>query len=524
MSTVNKILARIEETKSITRRVRTPAGAKKYGQPIGSIIVPDPIPDAPRRKKAKRSATTPKISMAPNKPQVVPVAEARVAPKQTSVDLNEPRRPLASKSYPTRIPLVVNKAPFMERLDWDFLREGTADEAFEKLGQMGVEALLDEPFYTDREFMVALTETVRVMEEEFPGFIYRHGNVYSDMNLGGEVMAYNSLITRKTNDQEVELLEYGDRSKDLSGFRGIKDSPIDLIPDRNQTQTMTVVGPLTLSDASGIPYNHGISARTGFYSSNDGVVKIRNNVGSDKIAGTIALLVHEFGHGVSTAIGGHMSFELDGQKDKDQEKRRWYSEYYMDAHLDLLASVGVVKRTEMEVDASLLAPLVQGRAPGRKVKIDLGKYSDEPFPTEVDERISDLSERIMKEDLDRAEGFAVMKELSGLLKDLEAWKARNTDHLTAWSLLSAQPRSKPYDAYLRVLSGDGYIERGGDAKKMTNVVSRYANTSWMETEAEIWSSYMLDTEVTEVTARWGAVMDEMFSWWNAEDTTNGQEG
>ena len=39
-----KALSLMMEVKSIIRRVRTPAGVKKYGQPIGSIIVRDGEP------------------------------------------------------------------------------------------------------------------------------------------------------------------------------------------------------------------------------------------------------------------------------------------------------------------------------------------------------------------------------------------------------------------------------------------------------------------------------------------------
>lgn len=523
MSTVNKILARIEETKSITRRVRTPAGAKKYGQPIGSIIVPDPIPDAPRRKKAKRSATTPKISMAPNKPQVVRT-EVRVAPPQSSIgDNEEPRTPV---DKPSKIRLVKSHAPLMERFDWEFLRTGSAEEARRRLEDLGVDLYLDEEFSTNHSFMVALSEVLRGLEEEFPGFVYRHGNIGSDMNLSPETYAYNTQVARKKRSERIAPESIRLSKDNGSSYRRAEGAPgVWFVPARDQTQTMTIVGPGLLREAGTIPFSHGIGYTIGKYSSNDGMSRVAKEVGPE-IAGMIDVLTHEFGHAVTYAINGHTSFELDGQKDKDQAKRRWYAEYYMDAFLEFMDSLGAIKRTDMEIDSTLLKPLMESRSAiggpeGNRVKIDLDSYSDEPFPKDVERRIDQVAGQIMMDDSPSTEE---LRELERLLKIVSAWKERNVKPLIARTLLNQQLRLKPYEEYLKELVKDGYAEGEVDPKAILGKVSQYANTSWGEAEAEIWTSYMLDTEVTEVTARWGAVMDEMFSWWNAEDTTNGQEG
>ena len=68
------ILSRLNalEQKGIVRRVRTEAGAKLYGQPIGSIIVVDKNIISRKKPKAKKKTPkVPKVSVAPNKPTQV---------------------------------------------------------------------------------------------------------------------------------------------------------------------------------------------------------------------------------------------------------------------------------------------------------------------------------------------------------------------------------------------------------------------------------------------------------------------
>src|SRR5690606_29551683 len=82
------ILASIEETKDLIRRVRTPGGARRYGQPIGSIIVPDaPRVRAPRKGTRRAQsmasgsrATEPRKGRQRRAQERVPVLAAQVAP------------------------------------------------------------------------------------------------------------------------------------------------------------------------------------------------------------------------------------------------------------------------------------------------------------------------------------------------------------------------------------------------------------------------------------------------------------
>ena len=97
------ILASIEETKDLIRRVRTPGGARRYGQPIGSIIVPDaPVPGA-RRKRSKRTASTPTSprSTEPTKGRQRGAQEHPLASKPADpLDFQFNRNPKSSTSRP----------------------------------------------------------------------------------------------------------------------------------------------------------------------------------------------------------------------------------------------------------------------------------------------------------------------------------------------------------------------------------------------------------------------------------------
>jgi hypothetical protein len=653
------IAARILEAKSLIRRVRTPGGAKYFGQPIGSIIVADGIGGGRRRKRqdgtggSSRSgaasdsasrASTPesgtqqsgaerreersvsdlaplRMDMTLNEDYVEALAEqirrdgvgdnavmvqetrtdplifdghhflaaaeragldkvpvrvfdssdagilagtralnqaerdketgrtriegepfdsARnfaIAPLPTNdVDLTKTKhwsevpdanRSLEASEYTMEhAPLYQNSPPAIDLLDEEFLKNGTLDEAYDRLANMGVEMYVTESFENDRDFFVSLAEMSRVMEEMFPGFIKRHGNFYtqegSTKKKEGEqdYIAYNLSVHKRTHDtdygpdpEHIEILrpsaawtagETAGRSVDnpLNSTITVFNLPVlkDGTNKRLGTTRMSTrfAGQGTTSNAR---------KEMPWYSLNDGIHRLAEK-SSVRMASMMSTMMHEFGHAITNSIDGSLATEFEGVEDPNLEKQRWYKEYHANAILDFLQDMNLAKRTGKTFDADYLLGIEKWRAtmPNR----NLPKIPDKDDATEEEWNAA----------------FADWKR---------AWEANEPDQ-TRWqneyytwaddqnyvSFTRAGKASDNKMRFFEMLHADGYIERPNKRKfpqgnPFQGLVSDYAATKWVEMEAEMWASYMFDTEVTEATKRWGQVMHDMYSWYVEDD-------
>lgn len=112
----------VEEKARVTRRVRTPEGARIYGQPIGTVIRLDAIPEGPGRRRG-RAATKPK----PRPRGARTTAPARPRPSKPDKD---PGPAPATRDVPTKDPL--NRI----RIDGRPNGEGTVEDPIDVGGDL----------------------------------------------------------------------------------------------------------------------------------------------------------------------------------------------------------------------------------------------------------------------------------------------------------------------------------------------------------------------------------------------------
>lgn len=564
------IQARILETKNLIRRVRTPAGARRFGQPIGSIIVRDPIPTFTRRRKRRAASQTrqndPDVSMVQNAPheRSVDVRASAVAPSpdlpQVSEDDAVPMVPnlrMASFQSP-RVQLYTNDAPMRDQLDLDYLSNATSKQAAQDLIEMGVNLRLSREFLHDRDFMVSLAESVRIHEEMFPGFIYRHGNFYAGRRgMGGKkgVIAYNKTIARyDAEDDTIDAMKPGDHAygtisgHDLSGNMrnpfAMDDLSLNPAPEMSQSITVFLDAVIDSADRS-VSSGHAATPNgdLGFFAANDWWTDMSEAVGGRQAA-MVYLMTHEFGHAINNTVSGNMSFEIDGWEDPDQYKRRWYAEYYNNAQLDLFESMGVFKRTGKKYKADHLkaeadhyknvilpseAYLDQYKGYKQELRdwVTQDAYGEAPsfheFFTEAMSRY-DLPVAVV-EYLRSAERNA---DTRGVIWELTSTmpKAPSGDDSFAMVVKNRAVSSESLEGMFSLFQGmaptfdqwekNGYIT-GVNLEAWNDLVSGYASKKVVEFEAESWASYMLDRQTTEATQRWGNMVHDMYTWWVQDD-------
>lgn len=564
------IQARILETKVLVRRVRTPEGARRFGQPIGSIIVRDPIPSFTRRRKRRKTprsaGQTPDASMVPNAPheRSVDVRAASVAPSPEVPGVSEgdaiPKSSNRSVSFASRVQLYTNEAPMRDQLDHNYLATATAKQAAQDLIELGANLRISREFLSDRDFMVSLAETVRIHEEMFPGFVYRHGNFYAGRkNMGGGksgVIAYNKTIARyDAEDDTIDTMTPGDHAygttsgHDLSGNvrTGVASEEVSLNPGTEMSQSITVfLAPVIDSAHRSMSTGHAAKGGDlGFFAANDWWTDMSEKFGNRQAA-MIYLMTHEFGHAINNTVSGNMSFEIDGWEDPDQYKRRWYAEYYNNAQMDLFEDMGVFKRTGKKYEGDHL-----------KEEADYYKnvvLRNEDYVQAYREYRDDMLEAMMEEDgtgtgREFHEVFAELMEKYDFPEDVvEYLRMANTKpsaREVIWILRASAPLTpKKNDAFAMVTKNRYASSQGatvmellrGGASKPTfdvweeqgyitdfdldawrNLVSGYASKKVVEFEAESWASYMLDRQTTEATQRWGNMVHDMYSWWVQDD-------
>lgn len=568
------IQARIIETKNLIRRVRTPEGARRFGQPIGSIIVRDPIPSFTRRRKRRKrprsAGQTPDASMVPNTPheRSVDTPEASmVAPVPELPGIDEssavPKSSNRGVSFQSRVQLYTNDAPMRDQLDHDYLANATVKQAAEDLMELGANLRLSREFLNDRDFMVSLAETARIHEEMFPGFIYRHGNFYAGRrNMGGGrgVIAYNKTIARyDAEDDSIDTMSpdehaYGTISgHDLSGNvrSSVASREVSLNPAPELSQSITVfLSPVIDSADRSLTEGHASrDGNLGFFAANDWWTDMREQFG-DRQAAMIYLMTHEFGHAINNTVSGNMSFEIDGWEDPDQYKRRWYAEYFNNAQMDLFEDMGVFKRTGKKYE-------------GDHLKAEADHYKNvilrnEDYMHAFDEYMKEVrelaSQMAISTDWRGVSGHdiavAAMRELVDNY-DLPDWFVDNvntddevpTRYGFAVSLSNHSPEGPAKnDAFSMVVKNryassrmlglgmskptfDLWEEQGYitdfNAEAWKNLVSGYGSKKVVEFEAESWASYMLDRQTTEATQRWGNMVYDMYSWWVQDDMDPG---
>lgn len=554
------IQARIVETKNLIRRVRTPGGARHFGQPIGSIIVRDPIPSFTRRRKRRKTprsaGQTPDASMVPNTPheRSVDAPEASVvapSPELPRVEESDaiPKSSNRGVSFQSRVQLYTNDAPMRDQLDHDYLANATARQAAEDLMELGANLRLSREFLNDRDFMVSLAETVRIHEEMFPGFVYRHGNFYAgrrNMGGGGGVVAYNKTIARyDAEDDTIDTSSpdehpYGTISgHDLAGQAqaGVAPEYLSLNPATEMSQSITVFLSPVIDDADqSVAAGHSSKdGNLGFFAANDWWTDMREAFG-DRQAAMVYLMTHEFGHAINNTVSGNMSFEIDGWEDPDQYKRRWYAEYYNNAQMDLFEDMGVFKRTDKKYEGDHLkeeADYYKNVILRNEDYMDSYKAYREHIrgvPRLDDDTMEAiLSEYDMPESvksyLRTAREIPRARAVIDILREESPQPPKRDD---AFSMVVKNRYASSRSAsILELMMGaskptfdlweeEGYIT-DFDADAWKNLVSGYASKKVVEFEAESWASYMLDRQTTEATQRWGNMVHDMYSWWVQDD-------
>lgn len=143
-------LDRIMEAKQIIRHVRTPQGAEHYGQPIGSVIVPDVFPNSQDRRKGRRG----QIAHTPNTPHRVAVPAALTNAQHVLAQMGRPPATRAPEGV-TELPeeegarkFRIGRKVFRSFMDedgiwtltnakWEVLHEGGSErEAMRHLGSL----------------------------------------------------------------------------------------------------------------------------------------------------------------------------------------------------------------------------------------------------------------------------------------------------------------------------------------------------------------------------------------------------
>lgn len=513
MNTTRDTMARIMEAKSLVRHVRTRRGAKRFGQPIGSIIVRDLIPNATKRRKSRNPKKTP-VSMARNDTHI---DAAAVAPESDTLPgkRNLGRKVSASARHRgwknDSFDLHRNKAQMRKDLNVEFMKQASADDAAELLDELGVEYDLEPMFRTNRDFMVGLAVTLEAFENQFPGFVYRHGHIFSDSSaMDSDTIAYNQLVRRVESDEEIDHPANEDFQQTNNAYVGIG---YEYVPRRDASQTATVVNPYFLFRDFGIITERNnlatVDLRTreqvpGYFSSNDFMFDEKYMGVSMNTLAAIQVLTHEFGHAIAASIKGQMSFEVDGWEDPDQWKRRWYTEYYADTILNFFEEMGLAKRTGKKPDASMIQYLSKDHE-------GMHDHSAHAlFEESLGEDARDLTDEELKKMLEDGD-YEAIKAFR-----LARQKFRR-ENGGGSSIVDASTPRRSMAEYLAAFNRDGYIEDGYDPSKFMNIVSGYANKNWNEFEAEAFSSFMLDTEVSPAAQMWGQVMSDMFRWWTEDD-------
>ena len=441
------------------------------------------------------------------------------------------------------VKLYENDPPLANNLDWDYLNNATAKEALQDLNDMGVQLRLTPEFAKDREFMVSLAETIRVHEELFPGFIYRHGNVYGgrrNLDKGlGRALAYNKIFEREDpNDDLITGSQVGELPLSFISGHRVNSSPqensvaaalpiFEVSPDMNQTVTVFTGELLNAEAHAKRQAEYSKLKNTGWFASTDWFTSGAGE-GNERIAGMIYIMTHEFGHAINHSVSGNLSFEIDGWEDPDQYKRRWYAEYAANAMLDLFHDMGVVWRTSKKHEADDLAEKAEYYKKVREARTKIGEYLDylrelaetlngEPYDQDIALEIAeryDLHPEVIKfieenPGLHVSTGFSAFTLATTLRSELPDWS-------TFTSSPFGRDKSLDIRATADRLKREGYIAEF-DPIAWRNLVSEYGSKNLVEFEAETWASYMLNRNATEAAVRWGNTVHDMYTWWVQDD-------
>lgn len=547
------ILASIEETKGLIRRVRTPGGARRYGQPIGSIIVPDaPIPGA-RRKRAKRAASTPTAprSAEPTKgrqrgAERVSVLAAQVAPSPEVAEGSDEEVKVGAKPYndggrgqlyTEGVKYVKNDPLITSAMDFDFMRNGTAEEAHKRLVAMGAKVSVGRNFAKNREFMTALAEVNRILEDEFPGFVARHG-VYHSMGAKGQAAAFNAMIHRDSTSEDFHTTggkEIANAYTVNAVFGGKGQRQIES-SELNGTATVFTNGVINNGAQVDAAMRRTSANPVQSHMSATDIVDTfeKEGLSKDQLWMT-HVIVHELGHAISMAVAGRMSFEIDGKDDPDQEQRRWYREYYANSRLKFLDEMGVIKWTGKEYVADSLisqkeyvkaqAELnVPSRptAPRRLPRNATAKARENYEARMIDyqRQVEEWREEVARINARKRE-LAEQGKAPSFTPDIEAGDGA-MGYSAASSNLFAFFQAHASAGFLEEIPGKTGIHKFYNYEPIKKMTSEYGSTSWLETEAETWAAYMLNGTVTEGVSKWGEQMHTMYQWWTDDDAEMGK--
>lgn len=548
------ILASIEETKDLIRRVRTPGGARRYGQPIGTIIVPDaPVPGA-RRKRSKRTASTPTSprSTEPTKgrqrgAERVPVLAAQVAPSPEVAEGSDEAVEVDAKPYndggkgqlyTEGVKYVKNDPLITSAMDFDFMRNGTAEEAHKRLVAMGAKVSVGRNFAKNREFMVALAEVNRILEDEFPGFVARHG-VYHSMGAKGSAAAFNVMIHRDSTSEDFQATggkALADSYTVNNVFGGDGQRMIES-SELNGTATVFTNGTI----------NGGAQVDAGMRRTSKN--PIQSHMSATDIVDTFEaeglskdqlwmthVMVHELGHAISMAVAGRMSFEIDGKDDPEQEQRRWYREYYANSRLKFLDEMGVIKWTGKEYVADSLIDQKEYVKAQAELNIPNAPKRPKALPRNASDKARENYGKRMVEfeiayDEWREERMRIItrrKKLANQGKtpdftpDTEAGDGA-MGYTAAASPLHTFFQAHAKAGFLEEIPGNTGIHKFYNYEPIKKMTSDYGSTQWLETEAETWAAYMLNGTVTEGVSKWGEQMHTMYQWWTDDDAEMGTD-
>lgn len=570
---MDDIMARLAETKKLIRHVRTPGGARYYGQPIGSVIIADGIGGSRRRKRSRSSSqnaptasesdeNTIDVSLVENetrKPSMDPVATAAstdAEPYDLADTTETVKRP--HESWRSRkVPYFENDPPMAKRLDRDYLNNATKEQALEDLTQLGVRLNLTPEFANDREFMTSLAEVSRVFEEMWPGFLYRHGNIYG-ANLGGALGVNVSIDAWNTDDDRyITATDSRDHTQGTLGgyhrsFTGVNPyaNVYSFVSDRLGSPMMsTTFGGPTMSQSytSFDPaLLEGTSAEVSprLYPISNlpwaSITDWRDQEDlSQKTKSIVYAMTHEFGHALNNTVSGSISFDMDSFRDEGGKQRQWYAEYYATAMLKMYDDMGVIERTDKPIDMSELSSMtdhyyevIQPNEMFTKESIDailekLDELNDAP---DADAKLSAFYDEFFKSTPVSADLEAVIRGggMNIEAEDIYDWfEGKSIEAPTGFQLeaFSTSTKNTPVSPsgggqYFSLLASQGYIEPGSfDYDKWLKLVSMYGSTRVVEFEAESFASYMLNERTTEAAYRWGNTVHEMMLWWIQDDPT-----
>lgn len=548
------ILASIEETKALIRRVRTPGGARRYGQPIGSIIVPDaPVPGA-RRKRSKRTASTP-TSTRPDEPkkarqrgpESVSVLAAQVAPSPEVAEGSGEEVEVGAKPYndggkgqlyTEGVKYVKNDPLIASAMDFDFMRNGTAEEAHKRLVAMGAKVSVGRNFAKNREFMTALAEVNRILEDEFPGFVARHG-VYHSMGVKGTTAAFNAMIHRDSTSEDFHTTggKAIEASYTMDNVFGGKGQRMVESSELNGTATVFTSGTINGGAQVDVSMRRTAKNPTQSFQSATDIVEVfeREGLSKDQLWMT-HVMVHELGHAISMAVAGRMSFEIDGKDDPEQEQRRWYREYYANSRLKFLDEMGIVKWTGKEYVADSLIDQKEYVKTQAELNIPNPPKRPKNPPRNASEKAREnYTKRLVEYETayvewreERKRIITRQKELANQGKtpsftpDIEAGDGA-MGYIAASSNLHTFFQAHAKAGFIEQLPGARPMTGGVyDWEKISRMTSDYGSTKWVEIEAETWAAYMLNENVTEGVSKWGEQMHTMYQWWTDDDAEMGK--